>query len=70
MEIKVLVGEHEKSELNDFIKICEEHGMKLIKFGGGKLPCFRGYYAELKGVRWRKSDTISITTINDIEIKK
>lgn len=57
MEIKILVKENEKAELDKFIKTCKEHGMELTREGGGKLPNFSGYYAEFKGVRWQKADT-------------
>lgn len=57
MEIKILVKENEKAELDKFIETCKEYGMQLIREGGGKLPNFSGYYAELKGVRWQKADT-------------
>lgn len=57
MEIKILVKENKKAELDKFIKTCKEYGMKLTREGGGKLPNFSGYYAELKGVRWQKADS-------------
>ena len=57
MEIKILVKENEKAELDKFIETCKEHGMELTREGGGKLPNFSGYYAEFKGVRWQKDDT-------------
>jgi hypothetical protein len=57
MEIKILVKENERAELDKFIETCKEHGMELIREGGGKLPNFSGYYAEFKGVRWQKADT-------------
>lgn len=57
MEIKILVEENEKVELDKFIETCKEHGMQLTREGGGRLPNFSGYYAELKGVRWQKDDT-------------
>ena len=57
MEIKILVKENEKAELDKFIETCKEHGMELTREGGGRLPNFSGYYAELKGVRWQKADT-------------
>ena len=57
MEIKILVKENEKAELDKFIETCKEHGMELTRVGGGRLPIFSGYYAELKGVRWQKADT-------------
>lgn len=57
VEIKILVKENEKAELDKFIKTCEEHGIQLIRSGGGKLPKFSGYYAELKGLRWQKANT-------------
>lgn len=57
MEIKILVQLNERAELKKFVETCEEHGMELTREGGGKLPSFSGYYAELKGVRWQKADT-------------
>ena len=57
MEIKILVKENDKAELDKFIETCKEHGMELTRVGGGRLPIFSGYYAELKGVRWQKADT-------------
>jgi len=54
MEIKILVKENEKEELDKFIKTCEEHGMKITRSGGGNLPNFSGYYASFEGVRWQK----------------
>jgi len=60
MEIKILVKENEKIELDKFIKTCKEHGMKLTREGGGRLPNFSGYYSVLEGVRWQKHDTSSI----------
>lgn len=57
MEIKILVQLNERAELKKFIETCKEHGMELTREGGGKLPSFSGYYAELKGVRWQKPDT-------------
>lgn len=54
MEIKILVKENEKAELNKFIETCKDYGMELIREGGGKLPGFSGYYAELNGVQWAK----------------
>ena len=54
MEIKILVQENEKIELEKFINTCKQHGMTLTREGGGKLPNFSGYYAELKGMKWNK----------------
>jgi len=56
MEIKILVKENEKEELDKFIKTCEEHGMKITRSGGGNLPSFSGYYASFEGVRWQKDN--------------
>jgi uncharacterized protein YfdQ (DUF2303 family) len=55
MEIKILVPENRKEDLEVFIKTCEKNGMKVINQGGGRMPNFSGYYATLKGDRWIKS---------------
>lgn len=52
MTIKILVAENEKVQLDKFIEDCKEHGMQLTREGGGKLPNFSGYYAELNGEKW------------------
>lgn len=56
MEIKILVKENERKELDKFIETCKEHGMTVTREGGGRLQNFRGYYAEFKGERWGKVD--------------
>jgi len=58
MELKILVEENEKAELDKFIETCKEHGMQLTREGGGRLPNFSGHYAEFKGVRWQKDNTV------------
>lgn len=57
MEIKVLVTESEKLQLEKFLNTAKDFGMRVTRQGGGKLPNFSGYYAELKGERWQKVDT-------------
>lgn len=59
MEIKILVKEHQKNDLQNFINDCEKHGFKVTRQGGGNLPNFSGFYAELKGDKW-KQDWIPI----------
>lgn len=67
MEIKILVKLNERTELEKIIETCKEHGMELTREGGGKLPNFSGYYAELKGVRWQKVETGErLLTIPDV----
>lgn len=53
MEIKILVPENRKDELEKFIQSCEEQGFKIERQGGGKMPIFSGYYASLKGENWK-----------------
>ncbi len=57
MEIKILVPENEKANLDNFIKCCEYQGFKVVREGGGKLPTFSGYFAELKGDKWGDTKT-------------
>jgi len=57
MEIRVLVKQNEKAELEKFIKTCEDAGMKLSHRGGGKLPNWNGYFAVLTGEKWVNPDT-------------
>ena len=57
MEIKILVPENKKDDLANFIEVCKQHGFNVTREGGGRMPNFNGYYAELKGVRWQKADT-------------
>lgn len=40
MHIKIFVAENEKAELDKFIETCKEHGMQIIREGGGNLPNF------------------------------
>lgn len=57
MEIKILVKEHQESDLHNFIDSCIKHGFSLTRQCGGKMPNFSGYYAELKGECWGNTDT-------------
>ena len=57
MEIKILVKEHQENDLHNFIDSCVNKGFALKRQGGGNLPNFSGYYAELKGERWQNADT-------------
>lgn len=52
MEIKILVQEHQKEDLQRFIEDCKIKGFEVTREGGGKLPNFSGYFAELKGASW------------------
>lgn len=54
MEIKILVPENRESDLDNFIKTCEDKGFELQNRGGGHMPNFSGYYATLKGSRWKE----------------
>lgn len=54
MEIKILVDYNKKEDLQNFIKVCEQHGFNVTREGGGNLPNWSGWYAELKGERWQK----------------
>lgn len=53
MEIKILVPENRESDLDNFIKDCENKGFELQNRGGGHMPSFSGYYATLKGKNWK-----------------
>ena len=57
MEIKILVAENKKIDLANFIEVCKQHGFTVTREGGGLLPNFSGYYAELKGERWKNAST-------------
>jgi hypothetical protein len=53
MKISIKVEQHEKNDLDNFIKTCEENGFKITREGGGNMPNYSGYYAQLKGERWQ-----------------
>lgn len=57
MEIKILVAKNKKADLANFIEVCKQHGFIVTREGGGRLPNFSGYYAELKGERWQNANT-------------
>ncbi len=54
MEIKILVAEDAKKDLERFIETCKQQGFVVIQEGGGKLPNWSGWFAELKGKHWNK----------------
>lgn len=60
MEIKILVPENRKSDLDNFIRDCENKGFELQNRGGGHMPNFSGYYATLKGGRWEPNPTTQL----------
>ena len=52
MEIKILVPENRKEDLEKFINNCKDQGFEIVNQGGGRMPNFSGYYATLKGISW------------------
>ena len=52
MHIKILVPENRRNDLKRFIDCCTEHGFTVTHSGGGHMPNFSGYFAELKGDKW------------------
>lgn len=71
MEIKILVPENRESDLDNFIKDCENKGFELLNRGGGHMPNFSGYYATLKGNHWKPENNgwIKIKSENDLPTK-
>lgn len=53
MEIKILVPENRKEDLERFIDACKSQGFEIVNQGGGRMPNFSGYYATLKGDSWK-----------------
>lgn len=52
IEIKIVVPESKKDDLQRFINICKDHGFEVTREGGGILPNWSGWYAELEGTDW------------------
>lgn len=52
MHIKLVATEDEKQDFELFLKECESKGYHIIRRGGGRMPNFSGYYAEVKGSGW------------------
>jgi len=57
MEISIKVELNEKNDLENFIEECQKHGFLITREGGGKMPNYSGYFAQLKGERWKKLHT-------------
>mgnify|MGYP001769214642 CR=1 FL=1 len=55
MEIKILVKENQKKYLENFIEVCKQQGFIVTHEGGGKIPNWSGWFAELKGERWQNT---------------
>ena len=58
MEIKILVKENQKKDLERFIETCKQQGFVVTHEGGGKIPNWSGWFAELKGERWQKQSEL------------
>ncbi len=56
MHIKILVPENRRNDLKRFIDCCTEHGFTVTHSGGGHMPSFSGYFAELKGDKWEMDE--------------
>ena len=70
MEIKILVPENRESDLDNFIKDCENKGFELQNRGGGTMPSFSGYYATLKGKNWKSENNGWIKILSETDLPK
>ena len=52
IEIKIIVEENQKEDLEMFISDCKAHGFNVTLEGGRHLPSWSGWYAVLKGENW------------------
>lgn len=52
IEIKIIVDENQKEDLEMFISDCKAHGFNVTLEGGRHLPSWSGWYAVLKGENW------------------
>lgn len=71
MEISIKVELNEKKDLENFIEECQKHGFLITREGGGNMPNYSGYFAQLKGERWKKLHTSdSGLNIADVSVPK
>lgn len=68
MEIKILVKEHEQQDLQKFIDTCKLHGLQITREGGGNLPNFSGYYAQLEGEGWKEPKQSDSEALNTCDV--